>query len=81
MSPSPLRWQTDITYDSTGKETYIHIYHPSPIKPLINTSDDENTWSDSEVDEYQVFFEDEPYSSSEEENTTTLTKENKPIKN
>lgn len=81
MSPSPLRWQTDINYDSTGKETFIHIYHPSPIRPLINTSDDENSFSDSDVNEYQIFFEDEPYSSSEDQQDESTLKEEKKTNN
>lgn len=65
--PSPLRYQTNIIYDETGKEKYIDIYYPIPIKYYINEINyDDYSFSDSEVDiDFEINLKDEPYSSTE----------------
>lgn len=63
---SPLRWHTDIIYDESGNQKTIEVHYPIPVYPVAKELKDESSFSDSDVDPYQRFFEDEPFSSSED---------------
>ena len=56
-APSPLRWHTDIIYDESGNQKTIEVHYPIPVYPVVKELKDESSFSDSDVDPYQRFFE------------------------